>query len=160
MALEDDIIKAINTNLTAEVSGRLKVRIQQAEDNERKLALVEKELKEVKEALQSAKALISTEEQLNEKIRKFAETRDAAKEATVAKAIVDLKLEFAQQRVHDMKELVKDVFANSRFKYTVTEGGSVPVPNNTPGGYPIAMPTSRTVAVEGTGPAPEIGKGG
>jgi hypothetical protein len=152
MAIEGDISRAIDANLNAEVGNRLKVRLQQAEELERRNTLVEKELKDFKAELQTMKALMSTEEQLDEKIRKFAEVRDSAKEATIAKAIVDLKIEFSNQRVADMKELVKDVFANSRFKYMTQESGMTPVPN--PGGYPTSASHSKTTTVEGTGQAP------
>jgi predicted RNase H-like nuclease (RuvC/YqgF family) len=152
MAIEEDISKAIDANLTSEVSNRLKARLQLAEDLEKKSVLLERALREAKEENQTLKALVSTEEQLNEKIRRFAEARDQAKEATIAKTIVDLKLEYSAVRVADMKELVKDVFANSRFKYTLQEGGTVPVPN--PGGYPTSASHSKTTTVEGTGQAP------
>jgi hypothetical protein len=153
MAIEEDIIKAVNANLTAEVSGRLKIRLQQAEDLERRNLLIEAELKDVKSKLQMSEKQLHEVVDLGNDIKKLESARDQARAAAVDKQIVDLKIQHCTERVNDMKELVKAVFANNQYKYMLQENGTGVVTAN-PNTYPATIPTTRTVTATGEGAPP------
>jgi hypothetical protein len=153
MALEEDISKAIDANLTAEVSKRLKIRIQQAEDVERRAYLLEQEVIGLKKKLEMSEAQLHELKSLDDLIRKLETAKEQARTAAIDKQIVDLKIENAKERVGDMKELVRAVFANNQYKYIIQENGQAAVTASA-NGYPATVPVTRTVTATGEGAPP------
>lgn len=154
MATLDDVRAAIEKNLSAEVGEILKKRLAKAdidaatcETQKEKIASLEKQISDLY-------SRVKIGDELEARIQKAEAAERSLLAATALKEIVDLKLEFAKERVNDMKHLVALVFQNNQYKYQVTDNGYLPVPQGPGGGGYFTANHSRTIAGEGTGAPP------
>jgi hypothetical protein len=159
MALQDDVRLAIDKNLSAEVGSILRQQLQEGESAANALLDVRRQLKNAEAKLESLEYRALTDKQRAEATAAAEKAAADLRKATTDKTIVDLKLEFAQQRVEDMRSIVLAVFANSRFKYTVAESGMWPMAPGQGGQWPVQQPFSHSASGEGEGspPPPPIG---
>jgi len=140
--LKEDINKAINENLPAMVGNELKEVLTRAEKDAVRLTLLESDLRIANQKLKEAEVL-----------KLFKADLDAIGQKQVMKgieldkreAVLTVREEFAKIRVDEIRGVVKDVFANSRYKYY--ESGSIPISNG-PGQYgTTSAPFNKTTDV-------------
>jgi len=153
MAIEGDISKAIDANLNAEVGTRLKVRLQQAEDLEKKNKLLDQEVIEARRTIGDLNSKLERAGDLDKKNEVLLKVQAEADKKLLRVEIVELKEKHAKERVDDMKELVRCVFANNQYKYLIQENGMGVVTAN-PNNYPATIPTTRTISGTGDGAPP------
>lgn len=122
MSIGDDIKLAIDKNLSAEVGAALRQRLKQAEDNESALTKAEAELVVLRRIDKTQRQL--DREQVEFTTRRIAVEKQAA-DLIHREAMLALREEHAKERVGEMRQVVRDVFSNNRYKYR--ESGSVPV---------------------------------
>jgi TolA-binding protein len=95
------------------------------------------------------------------------ELTDKAYDLKLREAVLQVREDHAKNRVNEMREVVRDVFSNNRFKYTRTTYGDIVVPGQDeipngpgpdgryyqgqPGTMPEVRPTTTTEMVEGEG---------
>lgn len=151
MAIEDDIKAAIDKNISAELGGRLKTRLQKAEDLEAENEILKKELWTTKQKLKASEEQLADQIALGRDLKMLEAKAEEVRKATVDKAVVDVTLTCANMRINDMKELVKDVFANNRYKYMLSESGMVPVMPGPQGQWPAQHSVTKTATIEGQG---------
>jgi len=127
--LKEDISKAINENLPAMIGNELKEVLVKAEEDSKRVLMLESDLRIAQQKWKEAEVL-----------KLFKADLDAIGQKQVMKgieldkreAVLLVREEFAKVRVEEIRGVVRDVFSNSKFKYYET--GSVPVSNG-PGQY-------------------------
>lgn len=152
MALNDDLKAAIEKNLSAEVGNTLKRRLESVDALEAKVDELQRKLKYAEELTDEYRTKLYKHEELDKRIEAATKAEAAAKAATIDKSISDLKDKHAAEKVSMMLDVVKSVFANNQYKYTVSDNGMMPVGGGQ-GGYFTAQHT-RTIAGQGEGAPP------
>lgn len=140
--IEQAIKDAIESKLPTQVGTVLKERLEQAE----------KDAKAVDEVLRTANARADEIRRLQsdladaEKIvAKSGDLDKRERDLELREKVIELREECAAVRVVDMRSLVEAVFANNRFKYSMT--GQIPVADSN--GCVYSQPTDRHVEGEG-----------
>jgi len=140
--LQEKIREAIDTSLPTEVGTALKQRLEQADRDAEAVVEMTEGIRKKNDIMQSQEHMIA-ELKANEKIAAELDARE--REITLREKLIELKEQHANARVADMRSLVEAVFANNRFKYSMT--GQVPVADGN--GCVYSQPTTRDVEGEG-----------
>lgn len=142
MDMQEDIKKAINENLPAQVGEVLKKRLAQADRDKDQLFLSTKESTSLRKINDR---LIDDVEALKGKVKKQVELDTREAEIILKEKLMGLKEIHSNERVKDLKDIVSLVFANNKYKYH--EFGDIPVKD--PGGYTMSGQFNKTVEKEG-----------
>lgn len=153
MALEDEIRIAIDKNLSAEIGTRLLTRLQRAEDDSNALDGFRAKLQRAQDHITELEAKLARHKEIDERMATLVKREDEVNQKLMRAEIYELRVKCSEEKVGLMRDVVKDVFANHRFKYMVTEGGTMPVMAST-GSYPSPQGFSRTATGEGEGAPP------
>lgn len=146
MNITAEITEAINKHLSHEIGTALKERLQRA-DNDAELVETSKKAADFWKCAADEKTReLAAHEALKIREQKVSAREALASEAERRVSFEYLRVEQANIRVADMKEIVRAVFSNNRFKYS--EVGSAPVGVPT-GGYITTAPTTKEITHEG-----------
>lgn len=148
--LEMDLKDLISSHLPRQVGDALKKRLEDAAAVERELRALKEQHERTQHSLDAATKRMVEDEELRKR-----ETAVQAREATVTlrEQLISLREVHAKERVEEMRGVVKDVFSNHQFKYSVSSGGTWPVAMQ-PGAYPQSAGWSNSATGTGEGAPP------
>jgi len=112
--LTQELMESVDKNLPQLVGDQLKARLTQADKDKETAAKVPALESMVAECKKKLEGMDTREQRIA--ARESAATEREAK-VTLREALLDVKELHAQERVKEMRGVVQDVFANSKFKY-------------------------------------------
>lgn len=127
--LTTELMESIDKNLPQMVGDSLKARLVQADKDKEAADRVPRLTEELQRAQAAHRVLLSQSESVSTR-EKAVEARDQT--VTLREQMCALKETHAKERVSEMRGVVQDVFANSKFKYT--ESNNTYTPQGSQGG--------------------------
>lgn len=121
--LTQELMESVDKNLPQLVGDQLKARLTRADKDSETAAKVPA----LESMVQECKAKLETiAKRESEATRRESAVDLRERNADLREKIIELKETHAKERVAEMRSVVQDVFANSKFKYTENGGGSGP----------------------------------
>ena len=116
--LMSDVRKVIEENLPGQVGNVLKERLDQAETDAENLEALKNRVKTMQDQID---ALTKKADILKKLKLKKEELDEKEASLNLLQQVLEEKKKYMEERIADMKDIVKTVFQNNRFKYDVTK---------------------------------------
>ena len=149
MTLNEELSAAVSKHLPSVVGEQLKMLLAEGEHSKRKLDTERGLNAALSKRVAELEAREKQELELQKLERELAKRETAVVEREISCRVAEAVMKERDARLADLKEVTLAVFANNRYKHTVTEDVIVPMQgqNGCPG-YTVTVPTTKKIEGE------------